>query len=177
LIARYPGLLLLSWHPGHLLTCFIDENVVALWLYTFATLSPFLEVFVMKLTIQRLTALTPQDRIDLGKVWPDLEMEKLEQGLSESHRLYAARFNDRLLAGLQLEISGIHGKVHRLAVRDVTRRRGVGQYLLEETIRQNGSIADWWIADDGSDDQQVRAAFMQACGFRAQSDGWIRAAD
>jgi GNAT superfamily N-acetyltransferase len=159
------------------LTCFIDENVVALWLYTFAALSPFLEVFVMKLTIQRLTTLTPQDHIDLGKVWPDLNIQELEQRLDERHRLYAARFNDRLLAGLQLEISGTHGKIHRLAVRDVTRRRGVGHYLLEETIAQNGSIADWWIADGGSDDQQVRAAFMQACGFRAQSDGWIRATD
>lgn len=131
----------------------------------------------MKLTIQRLTTLTPQDRIDLGKVWPDLNIQELEQRLDERHRLYAARFNDRLLAGLQLEIAGTHGKIHRLAVRDVTRRRGVGHYLLEETIAQNGSIADWWIADDGSDDQQVRAAFMQACGFRAQSDGWIRATD
>ena len=131
----------------------------------------------MKLTIQRLTTLTPQDRIDLGKVWPDLNIQELEQRLDERHRLYAARFNDRLLAGLQLEISGTHGKIHRLAVRDVTRRRGVGHYLLEETIAQNGSIADWWIADDGSDNQQVRAAFMQACGFRAQSDGWIRATD
>jgi GNAT superfamily N-acetyltransferase len=159
------------------LTCFIDENVVALWLYTFAALSPITEVFVMKLTIQRLTALTAQDRIDLGKVWPDLEIEQLEQSLSERHRLYAARFNDRLLAGLQLEISGMQGRIHRLTVRDVTRRRGVGQYLLEETIRQNGSISDWWIADDGSDDQQVRAAFMQACGFRAQSDGWIMAVE
>lgn len=127
----------------------------------------------MKLTIQRVTMLTAQDRIDLGKVWPDLEMEELEQRLDERHRLYAARFNDRLLAGLQLEIAGTHGRIHRLTVRDVTRRRGVGQYLLEETIRQNGSITDWWVADDGSDDQQVRAAFMQACGFRAQSDGWI----
>lgn len=131
----------------------------------------------MKLTIQRLITLTPQDHIDLGKVWPDLNIQELEQRLDERHRLYAARFNDRLLAGLQLEISGTHGKIHRLAVRDVTRRRGVGHYLLEETIAQNGSIADWWIADDGSDDQQVRAAFMQACGFRAQSDGWIRATD
>lgn len=129
----------------------------------------------MKLTIQRLTALTPQDRIDLAKIWPDLEIDSLEQSLNERHRIYAARFNDRLLGALQLEISGIHGKIHRLAVRDVTRRRGVGQYLLEETIRQNGSLADWWMADDGSDDQRVRAAFMQACGFRAQADGWVLA--
>ncbi|MFV9670612.1 aspartate 1-decarboxylase autocleavage activator PanM [Pantoea sp. ARC607] len=131
----------------------------------------------MKLTIQRVTMLTAQDRIDLGKVWPDLEMEKLAQHLDERHRLYAARFNDRLLAGLLLEIAGTHGKIQRLTVRDVTRRRGVGQYLLEETMRQNSSVADWWVADDGSDDQQVRAAFMQACGFRAQSDGWIRSAE
>lgn len=131
----------------------------------------------MKLTIQRVTMLTAQDRIDLDKVWPDLEMEKLAQHLDERHRLYAARFNDRLLAGLLLEIAGTHGKIQRLTVRDVTRRRGVGQYLLEETMRQNSSVADWWVADDGSDDQQVRAAFMQACGFRAQSDGWIRSAE
>jgi GNAT superfamily N-acetyltransferase len=157
------------------LTCFIQKNLLALWLYNFATL-PLLnqQVFAMKLTILRLTAFTTQDRIDLGKVWPELDIEKLEQSLSENHRLYAARFNDRLLAALQLEISGIHGKVHRLRVRDATRRRGVGQYLLEETMAQNPSLADWWIADDGSDDQRVRAAFMQACGFRAQTDGWVK---
>jgi GNAT superfamily N-acetyltransferase len=127
----------------------------------------------MKLTILRLTALATQDRIDLGKIWPDIDIAQLEQSLSERHRLYVARFNDRLLAALQLEISGIQGKVHRLEVRDATRRRGVGQYLLDETIRQNTSLADWWIADDGSDNQTIRAAFMQACGFRAQADGWV----
>ncbi len=132
------------------------------------------QVFIMKLTILRLTSLTLQDRIDLGKIWPEIDIEKLETALNESHRLYAARFNDRLLAALQLEISGIHGKVHHLAVRDVTRRRGVGQYLLEETMKQNPSLNDWWIADDGSDDQRIRAAFMQACGFRAQVDGWVK---
>ncbi|MBE5251857.1 MAG: aspartate 1-decarboxylase autocleavage activator PanM [Enterobacterales bacterium endosymbiont of Blomia tropicalis] len=128
----------------------------------------------MKLTILRLTAFTPQDRIDLAKIWPNQNIEQLEQALSETLRLYAARFNDRLLAALQLEISGTHGKVHHLEVREATRRRGVGKYLLEETMSQNGSLADWWIVDDGSDDQSVRAAFMQACGFRAQSDGWIK---
>jgi hypothetical protein len=46
--------------------------------------------------------------------------------------------------------------------------------LLEETMKQNPSLNDWWIADDGSDDQRIRAAFMQACGFRAQVDGWVK---
>ncbi len=128
----------------------------------------------MKLTIQRISTLTPQDRLDLAKVWPQLDISQLETNLSETNRLYAARFNDRLLAGLLLEIRGTLGKITHLEVRDVTRRRGVGQYLLEETIAQNSALAHWWIADDGNDDQSVRAAFMQACGFRAQSDGWVR---
>ena len=128
----------------------------------------------MKLTILRLTAFTPQDRIDLSRIWPDQDIKHLEHSLGENYRLYAARFNERLLAALQLEIVGTQGKVHHLEVRDATRRRGVGKYLLEETMQQNASLADWWIADDGSDDQSVRAAFMQACGFRAQTDGWIK---
>ncbi|PXV72782.1 aspartate 1-decarboxylase autocleavage activator PanM [Pantoea sp. PNA 03-3] len=128
----------------------------------------------MKLTILRLTSLTQQDRIDLGKIWPERDLATLENALNENHRLYVARFNDRLLAALQLEIAGIHCKVHHLTVRDVTRRRGVGQYLLEDTMKQNPSLEDWWIADDGSEDQRVRAAFMQACGFRAQVDDWVK---
>lgn len=128
----------------------------------------------MKLTIQRITALTPQDRLDLAKVWPQIEISQLETALSETQRLYAARFNDRLLGGLQLEIRGTQGKISHLNVREVTQRRGVGQYLLEETMAQNSALSDWWIADDGEADQSVRAAFMQACGFRAQADGWVK---
>ncbi len=128
----------------------------------------------MKLTIQRLASLTAQDRIDLAKVWPEIDIVQLEAQLSDTQRLYAARFNDRLLAALQLTLSGTQGKITHLNVREVTRRRGVGQYLLEETIAQNSALADWWIADDGDADQGVRAAFMQACCFRAQAEGWVR---
>lgn len=128
----------------------------------------------MKLTIQRLASLTAQDHIDLAKVWPEIDIVQLEAQLSDTQRLYAARFNDRLLAALQLTISGTQGKITHLSVREVTRRRGVGQYLLEETVAQNGALANWWIADDGDADQGVRAAFMQACGFRAQADGWVK---
>ncbi|KNC13846.1 aspartate 1-decarboxylase autocleavage activator PanM [Pantoea sp. BIGb0393] len=128
----------------------------------------------MKLTIQRLASLTAQDRIDLAKVWPGIDIVQLEAQLSDTQHLYAARFNDRLLAALQLTLSGTQGKITHLNVREVTQRRGVGQYLLEETIAQNGALTDWWIADDGEADQGVRAAFMQACGFRAQVDGWVK---
>ncbi|CAK6488358.1 PanD regulatory factor [Pantoea sp. Nvir] len=128
----------------------------------------------MKLTILRLTTLSAQDRIDLAKIWPDEDIAVLESSLNENHRLYAARFNARLLGALKLTLVGTQGKVSQLEVREVTRRRGVGQYLLEETMEQNGSISHWWVADDGSADQRERAAFMQACGFRAQADGWVK---
>jgi len=128
----------------------------------------------MKLTIIRLQQLSEQDRQDLGKIWPEKNIAALEGSLDEQHRLYAARFNDRLLAALRLEISGVQGKLYDLQVREVTRRRGVGQYLLEETLAQNPSLMHWWIAQDGREDPAVIAAFMQACGFHTQIDGWVK---
>ncbi|MFD1800867.1 aspartate 1-decarboxylase autocleavage activator PanM [Mixta tenebrionis] len=127
----------------------------------------------MKLTIIRLQQLSEQDRIDLGKIWPGVDGRALESTLNENHRLYAARFNDRLLAAVELTIRGTQGKLERLEVREVTRRRGVGSYLLQETIAQNPSLTQLWIADDGRADQRIIAAFMQACGFRTQADGWV----
>lgn len=128
----------------------------------------------MKITILRLTTLSAQDRIDLAKIWPDEDIAELEASLNENVRLYAARFNARLLGALKLTIAGTQGDISQLEVREVTRRRGVGRYLLEETIAQNGSVSSWWVADDGSANQGERAAFMQTCGFRAQADGWVK---
>ncbi|MGD8107399.1 aspartate 1-decarboxylase autocleavage activator PanM [Pantoea sp. FN0302] len=127
----------------------------------------------MKLTIIRLQHLGAQDRTDLGKIWPGVDCDALEKKLNENHRLYAARFNERLLAAVELEIRGTLGELSKLEVREVTRRRGVGHYLIEEVIAQHPSLTHWWIADDGKADQQVIAAFMQACGFRTQADGWV----
>ncbi|MGM3315195.1 aspartate 1-decarboxylase autocleavage activator PanM, partial [Enterobacter hormaechei subsp. steigerwaltii] len=85
---------------------------------------------------------------------------------------YAARFNERLLAAVRVTLSGTEGALDSLRVRDVTRRRGVGQYLSEEVIRENPSVTSWWMADVGVEDRGVMAAFMQALGFTAQSNGW-----
>ncbi|MBP2168696.1 GNAT superfamily N-acetyltransferase [Erwinia toletana] len=128
----------------------------------------------MKLTIIRLQQFSVQDRLDLGKVWPEKEIAALEGTLDEQHRLYAARFNDRLLGALMLEIGGTQGRIYALQVREVTRRRGVGHYLLQETVAQNPAVSEWWIAQDGSEQPAVIAAFMQAAGFRQQADGWVK---
>ena len=126
----------------------------------------------MKLTIIRLVKFTDQDHIDLAKVWPEYSPASLQ--VDETHHIYAARFNDRLLGAVRVTLSGTQAALDSLRVRDVTRRRGVGQYLLEEVIRANPSVTTWWITDAGVEDRHVMAAFAQAMGFTAQHDGWVK---
>ena len=42
----------------------------------------------MKLTIVRLVTFSDQDRIDLGKIWPEYSPSSL--AVDENHRIYAA---------------------------------------------------------------------------------------
>ncbi|QBM25915.1 aspartate 1-decarboxylase autocleavage activator PanM [Citrobacter arsenatis] len=124
----------------------------------------------MKLTIVRLDNFSAQDLIDLGKIWPEYSASSLS--VDETHRIYAARFNERLLGAVRVTLSGTQGALDSLRVRDITRRRGVGQYLIEEVIRENPDVSSWWMADVGVEDRSVMAAFMQALGFTAQENGW-----
>ena len=124
----------------------------------------------MKLTIVRLDNFSDQDLIDLGKIWPEYSASSLS--VDETHRIYAARFNERLLGAVRVTLSGAQGALDSLRVRDITRRRGVGQYLIEEVIRENPDVSSWWMADVGVEDRSVMAAFMQVLGFTAQENGW-----
>ncbi|WFX03527.1 aspartate 1-decarboxylase autocleavage activator PanM [Citrobacter braakii] len=124
----------------------------------------------MKLTIVRLDNFSAQDLIDLGKIWPEYSASSLS--VDETHRIYAARFNERLLGAVRVTLSGTQGALDSLRVRDITRRRGVGQYLIEEVIRENPDVSSWWMADVGVEDRSVMAAFMQVLGFTAQENGW-----
>lgn len=124
----------------------------------------------MKLTIIRLENFSDQDRIDLQKIWPEYSPSSLQ--VDDNHRIYAARFNERLLAAVRVTLSGTEGALDSLRVREVTRRRGVGQYLLEEVLRNNPGVSCWWMADAGVENRGVMTAFMQALGFTAQQGGW-----
>ncbi len=126
----------------------------------------------MKLTIIRLVKFTDQDHIDLAKVWPEYSPASLQ--VDETHHIYAARFNDRLLGAVRVTLLGTQGALDSLRIRDVTRRRGVGKYLLEEVMRENPNITTWWITEAGVEDRTVMAAFAQAMGFTAQNDGWVK---
>jgi GNAT superfamily N-acetyltransferase len=124
----------------------------------------------MKLTIIRLFECSAQDEIDLAKIWPEYSSASL--ALTDTHRIYAAKFNDRLLGAVRVTLAGTEGALDSLRVREITRRRGVGQYLIEEVIRDNPGVAGWWMADVGVEDRAVMTAFMRALGFVEQSGGW-----
>ncbi|MCS2162134.1 aspartate 1-decarboxylase autocleavage activator PanM [Scandinavium sp. H11S7] len=124
----------------------------------------------MKLTVIRLTTLSEQDLIDLGKIWPEYSATSLQ--MDDQHRIYAARFNERQLGAVRVTLQGTQGALDSMRIREVTRRRGVGKYLLEEVLRDNPGIDSWWMADVGVEDRGVMAAFMQALGFTAQENGW-----
>ncbi len=131
-------------------------------------------VIPMKLTIIRLQQCSEQDRSDLKKIWPQADIDALEAQLDDQFRLYAARFNDRLLAAVRVEVRTGQGKLSQLEVREVTRRRGVGLYLLEEVVAQNPDVAHWSVCIDGTSAPEVIAAFMQAGGFKQQNGEWLK---
>ncbi len=107
-------------------------------------------IYAARLTIIRLENFSDQDRIDLQKIWPEYSPSSLQ--VDDNHRIYAARFNERLLAAVRVTLSGTEGALDSLRVREVTRRRGVGQYLLEEVLRNNPGVSCWWMADAGVED-------------------------
>lgn len=126
----------------------------------------------MKLTIIRLETFSDQDQICLGKIWPG--RVPAESSLDDTHRLYAARFNERLLAAVRVTLSADQGQLEDLCVREVTRRRGVGQYLLEEVMRDNPQVSRWLLSKAGAEESLEMAAFAKALGFTMQEQGWVR---
>ncbi|MCS3432799.1 aspartate 1-decarboxylase autocleavage activator PanM [Klebsiella sp. BIGb0407] len=124
----------------------------------------------MKLTIIRLLAPDAQDKIDLGKIWSENAVTQLD--LSENQRLYAAKFNERLLGAVQVTLNSTQGIFTALSVREITRRRGVGQYLIEEVLRDNPEITHWKISANGIEDRDVMQAFAVALGFQSQGHDW-----
>lgn len=122
----------------------------------------------MKLTIIRLETFSDQNKICLGKIWPT--SVPAEQSLDDTHRLYAARFNERLLAAVRVTLSDTQGLLEDLCVREVTRRRGVGQYLVEEVMRDNPQISRWVLTKASLE----MAAFAKALGFVLQGEDWVK---
>jgi GNAT superfamily N-acetyltransferase len=125
----------------------------------------------MKLTIQKLNSLSAQDLIDLAKIWPEQSPAEWQSWLSGSHALFAATFNERLLAAVKISLTGESAELQDLLVREVTRRRGVGLYLIEDMQAQLPQVKSWTMK---AEPEPVLDAFMQACGFSKENGRWIK---
>ncbi|CDG48357.1 aspartate 1-decarboxylase autocleavage activator PanM [Serratia symbiotica] len=130
----------------------------------------------MKLTIERLIALSTQDLVDLGKIWPHQQPEQWQRWLngSDGKALFATRFNERLLGAVKIVLRDDHAELQDLRVREVTRRRGVGLYLVQDTQRQLPQAAYWHLSTArlAPCERGAVGNFMRACGFVPQGELW-----
>lgn len=124
----------------------------------------------MKLTIVKLERLTAQDLLDLAKIWPQQSVNSWQDWLTEKQMIFAARFNDRLLAAVKVSVVDAQATLTDLCVRNVTRRRGVGLYLVQDVQQQLPEVITFSMRRDGED--AVLDAFMLACEFRLEGDYW-----
>lgn len=102
----------------------------------------------MPVYVETLTEPSQQDRIDLEKIFADAPAWLLapytdaaaliDAGLFDGS-LIAGRFNDRLLGAALLKRGAQHWCLSHLCVRKITRRRGVGKRIVEESQRLAGN--------------------------------------
>lgn len=98
----------------------------------------------MPVYVETVTQPSPQDRSDLAKIYadapawlltPHASAEALIESALADGSLIAGRFNDRLLGAAVLQRGDSAWRLSHLCVRKLTRQRGVGRRLLEETQR------------------------------------------
>ena len=90
-------------------------------------------------TFQSTDEFSAQDNMDLIKLYADHPLTDslplMSEALAEGGVFYAARFNDRILGGLVLTPRQDSWRLSHLYVRNITRRRHVGQDLLRELLK------------------------------------------
>ncbi|WP_109393092.1 aspartate 1-decarboxylase autocleavage activator PanM [Proteus terrae] len=132
----------------------------------------------MKLTIEKLTQLSEQDRIDLGKIWQNVRYQSaLKNEINNENVLFAARFNERLLAACWVKLSDKKAVITDFMVREVTRRRGVGHYLLTQCLTTYPDIHHWQAISLSAEESgyDIAHAFLAHHQFSAppQSDLYV----
>ncbi|MFT6986510.1 MAG: ribosomal protein S18 acetylase RimI-like enzyme [Psychromonas sp.] len=129
----------------------------------------------------RLSVFSPENSsqllIDLGKIYQNyftanqLSPKSLQALIeNEQAQLYVTRFNDRHLGALQVRTTGTQAQLSLLAVRDITRRRGVAKNLLSEVEKQlksQGVVQVTMRSDEIKEEEKKGLSlFMQASGYQ-----------
>lgn len=104
----------------------------------------------MPVTVEAVGTPSPQDLIDLQKIYADApdwllhpypDAQALLEAALADGSLIAGRFNDRLLGAARLQPGTPGWHLAHLCVRRVTRGRGVGRRLLD-VARERAGAAD-----------------------------------
>jgi len=110
-----------------------------------AGIPPSRRKVAMPVYVESVTQPSPQDLTDLAKIYADApdwllapysSADTLIAAALADGSLIAGRFNDRLLGAALLQRGDYAWRLSHLCVRKLTRKRGVGRRLLEETQRQ-----------------------------------------
>ena len=124
----------------------------------------------MRLTVHHSHEVLPLWQDSLGKLLATHQLT-----IDAAHALgdwHLATFNDRVV-GLAISEGD---NLRYFAVRDLTRRRGIGRYLLADTIRWLIEQGQQQITMDlGNVDAQELAglqAFLRQAGFYAEGNQW-----
>lgn len=125
----------------------------------------------MPVTVEHLDALTDQDRADLDKL--AAESDHGRWGEEPSALRFGGRFNSRLLALAVLLPEGEHWRLQRLAVRELTRRRGVARRMVEAIELRAREAGARGLAAPAPRGEQEEFALV-SLGFRPAGDHWQR---
>jgi GNAT superfamily N-acetyltransferase len=104
--------------------------------------------------------------IDLAKIFTSDQLTQLQAAVTAGACLLTARFNDRELAGALLILAGEQAQLSQLQVREITQRRGVGRFVVDEAAKiaaDGGALSLQLVGVESAQAQ----AFAQACGFLA----------
>lgn len=107
----------------------------------------------------------PQLQADLAKIFTSDQLQPLQAAVAAGDWLLTARFNDRDLAAALLRVQGEQAVLCQLQVREITRRRGIGRFVLDEAqqLAAAAGAAELQLLGVTASEAQ---AFAQACGFQ-----------
>jgi hypothetical protein len=132
---------------------------------------------IMPLIIEQVSQPSPQDLIDLTKIYQDyppfadkneadIQQWLHEQMAVSDQQLYAMRFNDRLLAAALLRQQNNTCLLHSLCVRQLTRRRGAASKLIKD-IQHIAARQQYSLTIELPENQQAFSEAILSLGFSA----------
>lgn len=127
-----------------------------------------------------------QDRVDLDKLYKEVPSQWLEQYTAENAQDYVAkhdgiqlklaggRFNDRLISAASLQQHGESYVIRHLAVRSVTRERGVAHQMLVRLAQWADDQGVGLVVDANDPDLSTLLTKLEKYGFSLEGDIWKR---